>query len=154
MTRRQPMSAHEPSALAAALRPVLARLVRRLRRERTFPLSHGTVLVAVEREPGLSVSDLAGREQVRPQSMAQTVSELEDQGFIRREPDPHDGRRAIVTLTAGGAEVLAAERGRRQSWLAAALEETLTPQEREELSRAIPLLERLAECEAPRRTRD
>ena len=43
----------------------------------------------------MSVSDLAAAEHVRPQSMAQTVGDLEDEGLVSRRPDPDDRRRAL-----------------------------------------------------------
>jgi DNA-binding MarR family transcriptional regulator len=135
----------QPEQLAADLRLVLARLMRRVKRDRAFPLSHGAVLAVVEGEAGLSVSDLASRERVRPQSMAQTVAELESAGYVKREPDPNDGRRAIVVLTEAGAEVIAAERGRREGWLADAIAGALSPEEQQRLAETIPLLERLAD---------
>ena len=56
-----------------------------------------------------SISDLAAAEQMRPQSMAQTVRDLEDAGLVSRRPDPDDGRRAIVELTARGRERVRAD---------------------------------------------
>ena len=47
---------------------------------------------------------------MRPQSMAQTVRDLEDAGLVSRRPDPQDGRRAFVELTAAGLETLHATR--------------------------------------------
>ncbi len=137
----------DPVLLAHDLGPVLGRLVRRLRRERRLPLTHGAVLAALEREPGRSVADLAKAERVRPQSMAQTVGELEADGLLTRAPDPGDGRRALITLTDGGIELLATERGRREGWLGAAIADALSPTERAALARAIPLLARIADRE-------
>lgn len=37
-------------------------------------------------------------ERVRPQWVAQTVSELEADGYVERRPDPHDRRRALVEI--------------------------------------------------------
>ncbi|MDX6605873.1 MAG: hypothetical protein QOD14_413, partial [Solirubrobacterales bacterium] len=62
---------------ASDLRVVLGQLIRRLRAEHRFPLLHGAVLGRLDREGARSVSDLATAEKVRPQSMAQTVGELE-----------------------------------------------------------------------------
>jgi DNA-binding MarR family transcriptional regulator len=88
---------------------------------------------------------LAAAERVRPQSMGQTVAELESQGLIERHPDPADGRRSLLELTDAGRTELREDRGRREGWLAEALEESFTEEEREVLDEAVCLLGRLAE---------
>jgi DNA-binding MarR family transcriptional regulator len=135
----------DPAQVAGELRVVLGRLLRRLRAEHGFPISQGSVLGRLDREGPQSVSDLASSERVRPQSMAQTVGELEAAGLVQRRPDPDDRRRQIVELTATGTEVLHEDRRRRVGWLAEAIANDLTAEERDVLRRAVPLLERLAE---------
>ncbi len=132
--------------LAGELREALSKLIRRLRVEYGFPLTQGTVLGRLDREGPQSVSDLAAGARMRPQSMAQTVGELEERGFVQRRPDPDDRRRAFVELTAAGREALAADRRNRDGWLAAALEAELTPEERALLRDAAPLLRRIADA--------
>ena len=134
------------SALVASeLRVVLGQLVRRLRAEHRFPLSHGAVLGRLDRQGAQSVSDLAVGERVRPQSMAQTVSDLEADGFVHRRPDPNDGRRALVELTPEGRAVLEADRRQREGWLAEAIAGDLSADEQAVLRDAVDLLRRLAE---------
>jgi len=134
----------DPAPLASDLRIVLGQLMRRLRAEHGFSLSHGAVLGRLDRGGAQSVSDLATHERIRPQSMAQTVKDLEGDGLVSRRPDPDDGRRALVELTPQGLEALQADRRRRVGWLAGAIEE-LTAEERAALRKALPLLRRLAE---------
>ena len=131
--------------VASELRVVIGQLVRRLRAEHRFPLSHGSVLGRLDREGVQSVSDLATKERVRPQSMAQTVADLEADGYVERRPDPSDGRRALVELTAGGRETLESDRRNREGWLAGAIDERLSPREQRVLREAVELLRRLAE---------
>jgi DNA-binding MarR family transcriptional regulator len=130
--------------MASELRNELGRLMRRLRAEHRFPLSHGAVLGRLDREGAQSVSDLALSERVRPQSMAQTVSELETAGLVARRPDPGDRRRALVELTEQGHVALHEDRRRREGWLATAIASDLSPEEQALLRDALPLLERLA----------
>jgi DNA-binding MarR family transcriptional regulator len=91
------------------------------------------------------VSDLAAGARMRPQSMAQTVRELEGGGLVVRRPDPDDARRAFVELTDAGRAALAADRAHRDGWLAGVLERELNARERALLARAAPLLRRIAD---------
>ena len=87
---------------ASELRLVLGQLVRRLRAEYSFPVAQASVLSRLDREGPQTASALAAAEHVRPQSMAQTLAELETAGLIERRPDPGDGRRSQIELTAEG----------------------------------------------------
>lgn len=132
--------------LASELRLVLGQLVRRLRAEGRFSLSQGAVLGRLDREGPQSVSDLAAAERVRPQSMAQTVGDMEVDGLVERNPDPSDRRRALVSLTAAGLERIEESRRDRVDWLARAIED-LPPADQAAIERAISLLRHLAESE-------
>jgi DNA-binding MarR family transcriptional regulator len=131
--------------MASELRLVLGRLIRRLRAEYRFPLTHAAVLGRLDRQGALSTGDLATAERVRPQSMGQTLAELEDQGLIARRPDETDGRRTLLELTAEGQLALDEDRRRREGWLARAIEEGFSKEEQEALAKAVPLLSRLGE---------
>jgi DNA-binding MarR family transcriptional regulator len=133
----------EITAAAGELRIVLGQLVRRLRSEHTFPIAQATVLSRLDREGPQTTSALATAENVRPQSMAQTLAELEVDDLIVRHPDPADRRQVLIELTVRGRERLAEERQRREGWLATAIAE-LTPEEQQTLIEAVPLLRRLA----------
>jgi DNA-binding MarR family transcriptional regulator len=128
---------------AGELRLVLGQLVRRLRAEYSFPVAQATVLSRLDREGPQTASALATAEHVRPQSMAQTLSELETAGLIERRPDPGDGRRNQIELTQEGRARVLEERGRREDWLAAAIAAELSPEEQRTLLSAVPLLQRL-----------
>ncbi|HZQ81535.1 MAG TPA: MarR family transcriptional regulator [Gaiellaceae bacterium] len=129
---------------AHELRLVLGRLVRRLRAEAILPLNQTTVLARLERDGELSTSALADRERMRPQSMAQTVKDLESAGLVSRHGDPSDARRMLVSLTTAGRKALGADRERREDWLSRAIETELTAREQETLARSVELLRRLA----------
>jgi DNA-binding MarR family transcriptional regulator len=134
------------ATVASDLRVVLGQLVRRLRAEHRFSLTQGAVLGRLDREGPQSVSDLAVAERVRPQSMAQTVGDLEGDGLVERRPDPGDRRRALVSLTEAGRAALLLDRGRREGWLARAIAEQLRPEEQAVLADAVELLRRLADA--------
>jgi DNA-binding MarR family transcriptional regulator len=136
----------EAAPLASDLRVVLGQLIRRLRAEHRFSLSQGSVLGRLDREGPQGVSDLATAERVRPQSMAQTVGDLEGDGLVERHPDPGDGRRALVSLTEAGLTELREDRRRREGWLVKAIEE-LPAEDQATVERAIVLLRQLADAE-------
>jgi DNA-binding MarR family transcriptional regulator len=138
-------SSVDVSLVASELRVVLGQLVRRLRAEHRFSLAHGAVLGRLDREGPRGTSDLAAAERVRPQSMAQTVSELESDGLVNRRPDPADGRRALIELTDEGRRALEADRRQRDGWLIQAVAEGFSEQEQRALAAAVPLLRRLAD---------
>ena len=133
--------------LAADLRTVVGQLTRRLRAERTIlSLNQAAVLGRLDRCGDQSVSDLAAAERVRPQSMAQTVGDLEADGLIERSPDPTDRRRALVRLTAAGRQRIEADRAVREGWLVKALAE-LPEGERETVAGAVEILRRIADAD-------
>lgn len=51
---------------------------------------------------GARLTELAHRARMTKQSMGELVHELEALGYVRRTPDPSDGRAKLVTLTAKG----------------------------------------------------
>jgi DNA-binding MarR family transcriptional regulator len=135
----------DPAFVASELREVLGQLIRRLRTENRLPLSQGAVLSRLDREGPRSVSELAIVERVRPQSMAQTVGDLERDGLVVRTPDPSDKRRAVVEMTADGLTTLETDRVHREGWLAQAIIDELSPDEQCALMEASAVLRRLAE---------
>ncbi len=135
----------DTTRLASELRMVLGHLMRRLRAEHRFSLSQGAVLGRLDREGTSAIGDLALAERVRPQSMTQTVSDLEAEGLIVRRGDPTDGRRMLVALTERGLQTLEQDRRHREGWLARAVAEDLSTAEQQILTQALALLRRLAE---------
>jgi DNA-binding MarR family transcriptional regulator len=83
--------------------------------------------------------------------MAATVAALLAAGLVSRAPDPGDRRRVLIDLTPAGVEALAADRRRREGWLAEAIERDLSPRERRVLADATALLARIAETDDPHR---
>jgi DNA-binding MarR family transcriptional regulator len=135
----------DASELANELRLALRGVTRGWRGAYTIPLAHTSVLVRLDREGSTYVSALATAEHVRPQSMAQTIAELEGQGFVRKRDDPEDGRRLLIEITPEGHRRLEQDRRRRQDWLSEAMDEELSDEERATIAGAIPLLRRLGE---------
>jgi DNA-binding MarR family transcriptional regulator len=136
------------SAVVAArdLRVVFSRLRRRLREitGKNLTPSQIAVLSRLGKDGAASASALAAAEGVRPQSMATTLAALDQHGLIQRHPDPEDGRRQLVTLTAAGRERVDGDRLAKEEWLARALQDRYTEAERQTIIEAFALLERLA----------
>ena len=139
------MSETDVSGTANDLRIVMSRLIRRLRAEHSFSISHAAVLGRLDREGAKTASELALAERVRPQSMAQTISELAADELVVRRPDPADKRQTLIELSERGRETLERERTRREGFLSEAIGNGLTPAEQEILARAVPLLGRIAD---------
>jgi DNA-binding MarR family transcriptional regulator len=141
--------ARTDAGLASALRVCVARLSRRLRSERdpANELSVGqlSVLGALFRNGACSVGELASHERVQPPSMTRIVNGLAEGGYVHRRAHDTDGRQVIITLAPKGQETLAADRKRRDAWLAQRLRE-LSLDERVALRKAAPILERLAQA--------
>jgi DNA-binding MarR family transcriptional regulator len=135
----------DSALLASELRLILGRLVRRMRAEGRLPLAQMAVLGRLDRGGATTVSALATAERVRPQSMSQTVGELEADGLVTRRPDPSDRRQLLVELTELGHSTIADERRHREGWLARAIAEDLSPAERATLEAALEPLRRLAD---------
>lgn len=143
-----PVTVHAPTSplLAHELRETLGRLVRRLRAEPGPSAGRMAVLGRLDRDGPASISDLAAYERMRPQSMAQTVHDLESDGLVSRRPDPADGRRAFIELTTSGHDLLQKTRAQRETWLTEALENELDADERALVQEALALLSRIADA--------
>jgi DNA-binding MarR family transcriptional regulator len=143
------MPTREPpttTLLAHELRETLGRLVRRLRFEPGPSVARLAVLGRLDRDGPSSISDLAASERMRPQSMAQTVHDLEAAGLVSRRSDPNDRRRAVIELNAAGLDLLTATRARRETWLTEVLERELDSDERILLHELLGLLSRIADA--------
>ena len=133
-----------PETTAHELRTTLGRIVRRLRASGDLPMTQAMVLSRLDREGAQTTSTLAAGAGVRPQSMAQTVADLERATFVTRRADPADRRQVLIELTSAGRAALEAERRSREGWLAQAIAERLDADEQATLHRAVQLLGRLA----------
>lgn len=122
----------------------VVRLTRRLRQERRSELTANqtSVLGALATKGPLTPSAIAAYERVQPPSMTRTINCLDEAGYICRSPHPDDGRQTIVSISTEGEEILAAERARRDQWLAKRMAE-LTTAERKVLREASALLDTL-----------
>ena len=139
-----------PDLLSTAnhLRITLGRIVRRLRQAHApgeVTLSELSVLGRLDRQGVQTASQLAEQERVTPQAMSTILAELEVRNLIARTADSQDGRRLKLTATDAGRQLLAGRRSETAARVAAALDTALTTAEQQQLIKALPLLDRLAE---------
>jgi len=147
MTEEATLQEPDVTEVAAALRVSIGLLLRRMRQVRPdgeLSLPETSALARLDRSGPATSSALAKEEQISPQSMGATLAALEARGLVARQPDPDDGRRAVLTLTGAGQQVLRDKRSARVAQLAAALSSAFSPAEVLQLKAAAPLLERLA----------
>jgi DNA-binding MarR family transcriptional regulator len=135
---------------AAAVWAAVTKLSRRLRAEDDPSGVAPTALSLLARlfsEGPTSASELATRERLQPQSLTRALHVMEQSGLITRAVDEGDRRRSTIQITGTGRQVLREAARRREAWLARAMTAMLSASERDALSVAAPLLERLAEAE-------
>jgi DNA-binding MarR family transcriptional regulator len=94
------------------------------------------ILANLRRDPGLSQQALAARCFTAKSSLSGVITDLEQRGWVRREPDPADARAKRLNLTAEGARV--AERTARvQAEVVATMAEAITPTQLEQVHAAM-----------------
>ena len=146
-TRETEAQGPDVTEVAAALRVSIGLLLRRMRQvqpDGELSLPETSALARLDRSGPATSSALAKEEQISAQSMGATLAALEARGLVARRPDPDDGRRAVLSLTGAGRQVLRDKRSARVAQLAQALSGAFTSAELSQLKAAAPLLERLA----------
>lgn len=141
-------AASDPDRIGAALRLIIGRIARRLRQNHEvgeLTLSEVSVLSRLERDGASTPSALAEHERIRPQAMATTLAGLEERGLVDRRPDPHDGRRVVMTVTEHGTTTVRHRRSESVQRLVSVLATEFSPAELSALDAVLPLLDRLAE---------
>jgi DNA-binding MarR family transcriptional regulator len=132
--------------VSSDLQVALARVVRRLRQGHMpgdLTLSEWSVLARLDRGGPAGSGELAADERVRPQAMCATLAALEKRDLVIRTADPHDGRRAVISLADTGRQMLADRRSAKGERMGRALA-TFTESELRKLADAAELLDRLA----------
>ncbi|RDS81921.1 MarR family winged helix-turn-helix transcriptional regulator [Dyella psychrodurans] len=143
-------STRTSAAMEAAVTDLTAAvglLLRRLRSEANpneLNLSQLGALARLDRNGAATTADLARAESMKPQSMGAILASLEQEGLVRRQPHPTDGRQILFALTAAGVEMRRQRGIAKREWLLAAMAE-MEPAELQTLIDAIPLIKRLGE---------
>lgn len=94
-----------------------------------FTPVHGLVTRYLASHEDVTIVELADHLHVTKQSASELVAALESGGYVRRRPNPTDGRSRLVELTAKGRDGLARSRQRwrriEAEWTSAAGEDAL-----------------------------
>ncbi|CAN7482130.1 winged helix DNA-binding protein [Trinickia sp. LjRoot230] len=134
---------------ATRLRAQITGLARRLRQEAQLdPVQYSQLVVmgAIDRlGNGVTPSAICAAERIRSSNLAVLLRELEAAGYVKRDIDAEDRRRARLSLTTAGRRMLHGNRTVRGQWLASAMLECLSVDERAVVLKAGELLERLAQ---------
>ncbi|WP_245542966.1 MarR family winged helix-turn-helix transcriptional regulator [Ruania albidiflava] len=137
-----------PAPAAGTLGPDLLAVIARLNRWATsqanleIPAAQARLLAAVEQIGPARTSDLARLDSSSQPTITAQLQRAEQDGWVRRTPDPSDGRASLVALTDAGRAVLGDVRRARAQVLAGRLDE-LSATERDVLTQAIAVVERL-----------
>jgi DNA-binding MarR family transcriptional regulator len=140
-------------AAARALRRGTTELYRRLRAER---VSHGlspsklSILGRLALSGPLTLTALATKERVQPQSLTRTLADLEEDKLIIRRQNQVDRRQSLTEITSAGEDLLRNDARRQATWLALAMSSVLTPAEREVMRVAAQLMRQLADVDVSR----
>ncbi|GLU50425.1 MarR family winged helix-turn-helix transcriptional regulator [Nocardiopsis ansamitocini] len=74
--------------------------------ELTFARYEALVLLTFSSSGALPLGKIGERLMVHPTSVTNTIDRLERQGFVRRKPNPSDGRGTLAEITDPGREVV------------------------------------------------
>ena len=143
-SRRQPATAE---AQAAELMQAMGILLRRVRSEaghEGLSWSQAAALGRLDRTGPMTTAELARSEMVKPQSMGTLLAELEQEGLVRRNPHPTDGRQILFSLTPDGVAARRQRQAAKLAWLTAAIGR-FDADEQRTLGEAIALVRRLGE---------
>ncbi len=135
---------------ATELREAMMALARQLRRHRPdngLTMSQLELLGDVSRAGVTTPAEVAGRLQVRVQSLTDSLNELEARGLVARRPDDTDRRRQLIELTPDGRELLRRDRAERDGWLSEAMREHLSELECDLLMLTASVLRKLADAD-------
>ena len=148
MKRRQTVTRSDHEALltlAERVRQSVGDFVRATRSLAETPrTARSETLGLLDREGAMSTAALAERRNVKHQSMRLVIVQLEEDGLVEKTADASDRRTQVVMLTAQGRATLRADRRARAEWIAQALRDHATVEERRTLEAALAVLDKIA----------
>ncbi len=133
--------------LASLLRTVVTRLFKKLRTETTtgqqLSLTERSTLSLLHQHGQLISTELATMEKVTNQSMSQVISHLTALGYITKIASETDKRKVFISLSDKGKSFIQQVQQEREEWLARAIHDNFTEDEKKLLAKALTPLNRL-----------
>ena len=102
-------------------------------------MATGLALLSIDTEEGVPSTSLGPRMGMESTSLSRTLKSMENQGLIRREPNPEDGRGVLIRLTEEGLEKRSLSREVVMQFNQA-IEESVSPDELESFYKVIALI--------------
>jgi DNA-binding MarR family transcriptional regulator len=103
-----------------------------------------SVLFVLNNNGAQTLGSLSEHERVTPPSMNRTINALVASGLVTREADERDARKVTLDLSPSGRAFVKETRRRRDAWFTKRLA-ALTPEQRQVLEQATPILQELAD---------
>jgi DNA-binding MarR family transcriptional regulator len=103
-----------------------------------------SVLFVLNNNGQQTLGSLSEHERVTPPSMNRTINALVASGLVTREADARDARKVTLDLSPSGRAFVKETRRRRDAWITKRLA-ALTPEQRQILEQATPILQELAD---------
>ena len=143
------MTEQKDILLAAELRTVVTRLIKKLRKQSStadkLSLTERSIIALLDKHEELLPNELAAMEKITTQSMSQILSKLQLMDLIKRRISETDKRKVIISLSDAGRTLLYQVRNERNEWLNKALDATCTAEEKALLKQAIGPLTKLVD---------
>jgi DNA-binding MarR family transcriptional regulator len=108
--------------------------------------SQVSALARLEKDGAATMSGLARAEAIKPQSMREIVTPLQEAGLISGAPDPQDGRQTLLSLTPKCRAWIKEGRAASHDWLSQTISQRLTDLEQTALRDALTLLRKVVEA--------
>jgi DNA-binding MarR family transcriptional regulator len=133
--------------LSSSLRLVITALHKGLRNKLSpvsvFSMTEVETIALLVRNKQMLPSELASLTRVKTQSMSQIINKMQGMGVIKRTPSKEDKRKVYISLTKSGKKMVEKTRYERDEWLRKAIEQSLGEKEKDVLTKAIPVLNKL-----------
>lgn len=135
------------TSLRQAISGIIKRLRRTLKSHNSYSLSEYSTLSYLYPDQKLSATELAALVRVKTQSMSELLINLKNQNIVDKTPHQTDKRKSLISLTQKGREILEQSRYEKDEWLAQAIDNALSADEKKTLQDAVAILHKIVAYE-------